>query len=83
MTWADTINDKVARSAFGRYFQLEHSGHCRERKGTRFLTELRAGATTFFAMVTMTSSECLSKPTVVYHICDPGIYYFGQRINYQ
>ncbi|KAI8144270.1 permease family-domain-containing protein [Fennellomyces sp. T-0311] len=50
MTWIDTINTKVAQSYFGRYFQLEGSGAYRERKNTRFLTELRAGATTFFAM---------------------------------
>lgn len=51
MAWTDTVNEKVARSRVGRYFQLEGSGHKRERKGTRFMTELRAGATTFFAMV--------------------------------
>ncbi|KAI8138942.1 permease family-domain-containing protein [Fennellomyces sp. T-0311] len=50
MTWADKINDYVAQSRAGRYFQLEGSGARRERKNTRFLTELRAGATTFFAM---------------------------------
>ena len=51
MTWVDTVNTKVAQSIVGRYFQLDGSGAYRERKGTRFLTELRAGATTFFAMV--------------------------------
>ena len=51
MTWADTVNTKVAQSYVGRYFQLEGSGAYRERKNTRFLTELRAGLTTFFAMV--------------------------------
>ncbi|CDH57194.1 nucleoside transporter [Lichtheimia corymbifera JMRC:FSU:9682] len=53
MTWAEyanKINNAVAGSRVGRYFQLEGSGAYRERKGTRFLTELRAGVTTFFAM---------------------------------
>jgi hypothetical protein len=44
--WVDKLNDKVAASRFGRYFQLEGSGHRRERKGTRFSTEIRAGLTT-------------------------------------
>lgn len=49
--WVEKINDRVARSVVGKYFQLEYSGHRRERKGTRFFTELRAGVTIFFAMV--------------------------------
>ncbi|KAH6684186.1 permease [Halenospora varia] len=40
----------VAKSAVGRHFRLEFSGHKMERKGTRFLTEIRAGLATFFAM---------------------------------
>ena len=51
MAWTDTVNDYVARSRVGKHFQLEHSGARRERKGTKFLTEIRAGLTTFFAMV--------------------------------
>lgn len=51
MTLSDRINDYVARSRVGKYFQLEHSGARRERKGTKFMTEIRAGLTTFFAMV--------------------------------
>lgn len=51
MHWTDKLNDQVAHSFIGKYFQLEHSGHRRERKGTKFLTELRAGLTIFFAMV--------------------------------
>lgn len=50
MSWSDRVNDYVARSRVGKYFQLEHSGARRERKGTKFLTEIRAGLTTFFAM---------------------------------
>lgn len=40
----------VAKSVVGRRFRLEYSGHRLERKGTRFLTEVRAGLATFFAM---------------------------------
>lgn len=40
----------VARSPVGRHFKLEFSGHPRERKGSRFMTEMRAGLATFFAM---------------------------------
>lgn len=60
MTWAEyanKINNAVAGSRVGRYFQLEGSGAYRERKGTRFLTELRAGVTTFFAMVNNNSTS--------------------------
>jgi len=45
------LNDRVARSSFGRYFLLEGSGHPNERKGARFTTELRGGLTTFSSMV--------------------------------
>lgn len=51
MTWVDRLNDSVAHSRVGKYFQLENSGHRKERKGTKFSTELRAGLTIFFAMV--------------------------------
>lgn len=50
--WVDKLNDAVAQSFVGRHFQLEGSGHRRERKNTKFTTELRAGLTIFFAMVT-------------------------------
>jgi AGZA family xanthine/uracil permease-like MFS transporter len=46
----EKLNNRVARSYFGRFFQLENSGHRRERVGTTFTTELRAGVTIFFAM---------------------------------
>jgi hypothetical protein len=51
MAWANRINTAVAHSIIGKHFQLEGSGARRERKGTRFLTEIRAGITIFFAMV--------------------------------
>ena len=40
----------VARSAIGKHFNLDFSGHPHERKGSRFMTEMRAGLATFFAM---------------------------------
>lgn len=40
----------MAKSVVGRRFRLEFSGHGQERKGSRFLTEVRAGLATFFAM---------------------------------
>ncbi|KAI1445260.1 hypothetical protein F5Y02DRAFT_387465 [Annulohypoxylon stygium] len=50
MGWVYRINSRVASSPVGRWFQLEGSGHPRERKGSYFLTELRAGVAAFFAM---------------------------------
>ncbi|KAJ9324539.1 hypothetical protein DTO027B5_7348 [Paecilomyces variotii] len=48
--WTERLDRAVADSAFGRRFSLERSGHRRERKGSRFSTEIRAGLATFFAM---------------------------------
>ncbi|KAI6780544.1 nucleoside transporter [Emericellopsis cladophorae] len=48
--WSASINSAVAKSRVGYWFQLDGSGHRRERKGSYFLTELRAGVATFFAM---------------------------------
>jgi AGZA family xanthine/uracil permease-like MFS transporter len=45
----------VAKSVIGRHFRLEFSGHRHERKGSRFLTEVRAGLATFFAMAYIVS----------------------------
>ncbi|KAF2749533.1 xanthine/uracil permease family protein-like protein [Sporormia fimetaria CBS 119925] len=50
MGWVDKTNAMVARTAIGKYFRLEGSGHLKERKGSYFWTELRAGLATFFAM---------------------------------
>ncbi|UPK90948.1 hypothetical protein LCI18_001883 [Fusarium solani-melongenae] len=50
MGWMENTNRKIAASAVGRWFQLEGSGHPRERKGSLFFTEIRAGLATFFAM---------------------------------
>lgn len=46
----EKTNMAVAKSAVGYRFRLEFSGHRYERKGSRFLTEIRAGLATFFAM---------------------------------
>jgi AGZA family xanthine/uracil permease-like MFS transporter len=46
----EKTNMAVAKSFVGRRFRLEFSGHRYERKGSRFLTEVRAGLATFFAM---------------------------------
>ncbi|EXJ88152.1 MFS transporter, AGZA family, xanthine/uracil permease [Capronia coronata CBS 617.96] len=48
--WVHNTNIAVARSFVGRRFRLEGSGHPKERKGSHFFTELRAGLATFFAM---------------------------------
>ncbi|KIK05624.1 hypothetical protein K443DRAFT_674923 [Laccaria amethystina LaAM-08-1] len=46
----DKLNNAVARSFFGRWFKLEGSGVPKERIGSRFTTEIRAGLTTWAAM---------------------------------
>ncbi|KAJ5199734.1 Xanthine/uracil/vitamin C permease [Penicillium cf. griseofulvum] len=48
--WVHNTNLRVARSPVGKWFRLEGCGHPRERKGSYFFTELRAGLATFFAM---------------------------------
>ncbi|KJA22386.1 hypothetical protein HYPSUDRAFT_202188 [Hypholoma sublateritium FD-334 SS-4] len=44
------IDGAVARTPIGRWFKLEGSGAKRERPGARFMTEIRAGLTTWAAM---------------------------------
>ncbi|KAH9939648.1 xanthine/uracil permease [Epithele typhae] len=46
----DRLNAQVADSVVGRHFRLEGSGHPKEREGSRFTTEIRAGLTTWAAM---------------------------------
>ncbi|KAI9456036.1 permease family-domain-containing protein [Lactarius psammicola] len=50
LTIFDRINAFVAYSFVGRWFKLEGSGVANERRGSRFLTEIRAGITTWAAM---------------------------------
>ncbi|CAG8657672.1 12044_t:CDS:2, partial [Acaulospora colombiana] len=57
--WAENINKKVAESVVGRHFHLEGSGVKSERKGSKFLTEIRAGITTFSAMVYIISVNAI------------------------
>ncbi|OCF31252.1 hypothetical protein I316_07038 [Kwoniella heveanensis BCC8398] len=45
------INNAVAPTFIGRWFRLDGSGHPLERKGSKFLTELRAGTVTAAAML--------------------------------
>ncbi|KAG8812435.1 hypothetical protein FRC19_003127 [Serendipita sp. 401] len=49
--FAERSNAAIARSAVGRWFKLDGSGVKGERKGSKFWTEIRAGITTFSAMV--------------------------------
>jgi len=51
MSVLDRINSSVANSIVGRHFRLEGSGARRERAGSKFTTEVRAGLTTFVTMV--------------------------------
>ncbi|KAK0473583.1 permease family-domain-containing protein [Armillaria novae-zelandiae] len=48
--FVDLLNAQVADSFVGRWFKLEGSGHPKERVGSRFTTEIRAGLTTWAAM---------------------------------
>ncbi|KAF2204572.1 xanthine/uracil permease family protein-like protein [Delitschia confertaspora ATCC 74209] len=50
MGWIEHTNVRIARSPVGKYFRLDGSGHPKERKGSNFFTEIRAGLATFFAM---------------------------------
>ncbi|KAK9326231.1 xanthine/uracil permease [Lipomyces orientalis] len=45
-----SLNVWVARTGFGKWHRLEGSGAKRERIGSTFTTEIRAGLATFFAM---------------------------------
>lgn len=83
--WVDKLNDAVARSKVGKFFQLEHSGHRRERKGTKFCTELRAGLTIFFAMayiisvnasiISESGGTCVCNGTPTDPTCDTDVDY--------
>ncbi|KAL2256663.1 hypothetical protein VTK26DRAFT_1329 [Humicola hyalothermophila] len=50
MGWIDKTNEAIGRSVVGRWFKLEGCGHPKERKGSKFFTEMRAGFASFFAM---------------------------------
>ncbi|KIM44091.1 hypothetical protein M413DRAFT_25571 [Hebeloma cylindrosporum] len=55
MAFVVELNEAVARSAVGKWFKLDGSGAKRERKGTRFTTEIRAG-------LTLTTWICWNRP---------------------
>jgi AGZA family xanthine/uracil permease-like MFS transporter len=79
MGWIHNTNLRIARSPVGRYFRLENSGHPKERKGSYFFTEIRAGLATFFAMAYIISvnanitsqsgGTCVCPPTST-DLCD-------------
>ncbi|KAH6628751.1 hypothetical protein F5144DRAFT_323951 [Chaetomium tenue] len=50
MGWIENTNRRIATGPVGRWFKLDGCGHPKERKGSYFFTELRAGLATFFAM---------------------------------
>ncbi|KAL5522042.1 hypothetical protein ACEPAF_1898 [Sanghuangporus sanghuang] len=50
VSFIDRLNARVAASAVGRWFRLEGCGHPKQRVGSRFFTEIRAGITTWAAM---------------------------------
>ncbi|KAF2841825.1 xanthine/uracil permease family protein-like protein [Patellaria atrata CBS 101060] len=80
MTWVHNTNLRIAQSPVGRYFRLENSGHPKERKGTFFFTELRAGLATFFAMayiisvnatiVSQSGGTCVCPEDSMADLCD-------------
>src|SRR5687768_3939630 len=53
------LNHKVADSPFGRYFRLDGCGHKKEREGTKFTTEIRAGLATFLTMAYIISTNAI------------------------
>ncbi|KAG9061175.1 hypothetical protein KI688_007513 [Linnemannia hyalina] len=55
----DRLNQSVAQSRVGKYFCLEGSGARRERVGSKFTTEIRAGLTTFVTMAYIISVNAL------------------------
>ncbi|KAF2002004.1 xanthine/uracil permease family protein-like protein [Amniculicola lignicola CBS 123094] len=85
MGWVHNTNVKVAQSAVGKYFRLDGSGHRKERKGSYFFTELRAGLATFFAMAYIISvnasitsqsgGTCVCPPESMADLCDSNAEY--------
>ncbi|ORZ27911.1 nucleoside transporter [Lobosporangium transversale] len=59
MSFFERLNRSVAESRIGKYFRLEGSGARRERAGSKFTTELRAGLTTFVTMAYIISVNSL------------------------
>ncbi|KAJ7874698.1 permease family-domain-containing protein [Mycena olivaceomarginata] len=58
----DLLNAHIADSFVGRWFRLEGSGHPKERIGSRFTTEIRAGLTTWaMAYIISVNASILSQ----------------------
>ncbi|KAF8939445.1 inner membrane protein yieG [Dissophora ornata] len=55
----EKLNSSVATSRVGKFFRLEGSGARRERIGSKFTTEMRAGLTTFVTMAYIISVNAL------------------------
>ncbi|PYH88015.1 nucleoside transporter [Aspergillus ellipticus CBS 707.79] len=73
--WVHRVNLAVARSPVGRWFRLENSGHPKERKGSFFFTEIRAGLATFFAMAYIISvNATITSDTGGTCVCPPDSY---------
>ncbi|KAH7102477.1 xanthine/uracil permease [Auriculariales sp. MPI-PUGE-AT-0066] len=66
----DALNTKVAQSPLGRWFKLDGSGHAKERKGSKFTTEILAGSVTFASMAYIISVNA-SIVTDSAGTCDP------------
>ncbi|KAH7036748.1 xanthine/uracil permease family protein-like protein [Macrophomina phaseolina] len=85
MTWIHSANLRVAQSPVGRYFRLENSGHPKERKGSYFFTEIRAGLATFFAMayiisvnstiISESGGTCVCPPESMSDLCETNTEY--------
>ena len=73
---AERLNDRVARSAVGRWFRLDGSGHPLARKGSRFTTELRAGSVIGAAMLYIIS---VNSSILVSHL----VFFTLSRLKYQ
>ncbi|KAL3448103.1 permease family-domain-containing protein [Aspergillus insuetus] len=83
--WIGRVNRTVARSPVGRWFRLEGSNHPKERKGSYFFTEIRAGLATFFAMAYIisvnanitsdTGGTCVCPPEGIFDNCETNTEY--------
>ncbi|KAF7930133.1 uncharacterized protein EAE98_001600 [Botrytis deweyae] len=48
--YINNLNTRASKSTFGRVFRLDGCGHEQQKKNAKFITEVRAGVTTFFTM---------------------------------
>ncbi|KAF9313270.1 hypothetical protein BG003_005454 [Podila horticola] len=59
LSFFERLNLNVAKSNVGKYFRLDGSGVRRERIGSKFTTEMRAGLTTFVTMAYIISVNAM------------------------